>query len=186
MNDDPRAIGSTVAAASRAAELVRVLCRKDGPDQTLADIVAVLRKYGEPEPIPITTADLPGLRAVAARLREVFAAADLSAAVDRLNALFAEFAGPPRLTAHGGSTNWHLHVDGDDDGPWDEWFATSSGLALATMLTERQAKPGGICAAPDCTVPFVDRGQGAERRFCSQRCANRVRVAAHRRRRLDG
>jgi predicted RNA-binding Zn ribbon-like protein len=184
-HDDPRAIGSTVAAANRAAALVDVLGRDEKPGRTLTRVVAVLREYGELDPIVATEADLPGLRAVAARLREVFAAPDLAAAADRLNTMFAEFAGPPRLTSHEGSTNWHLHTDADDDSPLDEWLATSSALALATLLTERQAPPGGICAAPDCSIPFVDRGQGAPRRFCSPRCASRVRVAAHRRRRRD-
>jgi CGNR zinc finger protein len=38
-------------------------------------------------------------------------------------------------------------------------------------------------AAHDCTQPFVDLGRGAARRFCSEPCATRTRVAALRRRR---
>ena len=54
-------------------------------------------------------------------------------------------AHPPRLTSHGGTSGWHLHVDGDDDAPWADWFLTSSCLALAVLLAERQAAPAA-CA----------------------------------------
>ena len=52
---------------------------------------------------------------------------------------------PPRLTTHGGASRWHVHVDGSDDAPWAEWFLTSSCLALAVLLAERQAPPAGFC-----------------------------------------
>ena len=104
----------------------------------------MLRKYGEPEPIEISAADLAELRQAALLLREVFAAGDADTAADRLNGLLAGRAHPPRLTTHGGTSGWHLHVDSDDDAPWAEWFLTSSCLALAVLLAERQAPPGRV------------------------------------------
>ncbi len=108
------------------------------------------------------------------------AAGDADTAADRLNGLLANRAHPPRLTSHGGESGWHLHVDGSDDAPWAEWFLTSSCLALAVLLAERQAPPAGLCASPPCGKPFVNVGRGAARRYCSAACGTRERVARHR------
>jgi len=180
-------LGSTVHdAAQRAADLLAVLLTRAGdshqPDRPAerAALIAVLRAHGEPEPIVISDADLADLRRAARRLREVFAAEDAGAAADRINDLLGEHAHPPRLTAHGGGSGWHLHVDGSDDAPWAEWFLTSSCLALAVLLAERQAPPGGFCASPSCGRPFVNVGRGSARRYCSVTCGTRERVARHR------
>ena len=53
-------------------------------------------------------------------------------------------------------------------------------LALAVLLAERQAPPGGFCASPSCGRPFVNTGRGAARRYCSATCGTRERVARHR------
>lgn len=165
-----------IEAAQRAADLLAEL-RSTEPELP-GRLAAVLHEHGETD-IALTPADVDELRAAAEPIRAVFAAPDTAAAADALNALFVRYAGPPRLTVHGG-TAWHLHVDTDDDGAWGEWFATSSGLALAVLLAERQAPPGGVCAAPGCGTAFVAHGAGSPRRYCSTRCATRVRVARHR------
>jgi len=164
-------------AAERAAALLDVL-RVEGDQRERA--AQVLREYGEPDLGEITEANLAELREAAATLYEVFAAADVAEAAARLNALLADRAQVPRLTSHHGVTGWHLHVDSDDDAPWGEWFLTSSCLALAILLSERQQPPAGICASPSCGRPFVNTGRGSERRYCSARCGTRERVAAHR------
>src|SRR5271169_4094360 len=170
-------------AAQRAADILAILlprmCRSGPPGERDA-LVAVLRAHGEPEPIEISDADLAGLRQAALDLQEVFAAGDVATAADRINALLGARAHPPRLTTHGGGSGWHLHVDGSDDAPWAEWFLTSSGLALAVLLAERQARPGGFCRSPSCGRPFVNVGRGSARRYCSAACGTRERVAAHR------
>jgi predicted RNA-binding Zn ribbon-like protein len=169
----------TANAARRAAALTGALLR-DPPERD--EVEAVLLGYGEPEPPRLTDDELHALRGAAQRLLPVFAATTTDEAAEVLNALLARHAAPPRLTAHDG-TPWHLHVDPTDDAPWATWFLASSSLALATLLADRQRPPGGICAAHDCAQPFVDLGGGAARRFCSELCATRTRVAALRRRR---
>ena len=174
-------LGSSVHdAAQRAADLLAVLLPGPGRPGGRAALIAVLRKYGELEPIEVSAADLAQLRQAAVALREVFAAEDAGTAADRINELLASRAHPPRLTTHGGTSGWHLHVDGSDDAPWAEWFLTSSGLALAVLLAERQAPPGGFCASPSCGRPFVNVGRGPARRYCSATCGTRQRVARHR------
>jgi len=174
-------LGSSVHdAGQRAADLLAVLLPGPGRPAGRAGLIAVLRKYGEPEPIEISAADLAELRQAALDLREVFAANDVTAAAERINHLLSERAHPPRLTSHGGTSGWHVHVDGGDDASWADWFLTSSCLALAVLLAERQAAPAGLCAAPSCGRPFVNVGRGAVRRYCSAACGTRDRVARHR------
>jgi len=168
---------ATYQAAERAAAMLDVL-RHDGDQR--ARLSKVLREYGEPGTVEISPAGLASLREAAALLHGVFAAADTAAAAARINALLETCAHPPRLTSHDGSTGWHLHADADDDAPWGEWFLTSSCLALATLLAERQQPPAGLCASPSCGRPFVNTGRGSERRYCSAVCGTRERVAAHR------
>jgi predicted RNA-binding Zn ribbon-like protein len=179
-------------AAQRAADIIDVLLPRPGsqdeiarraspePQDERSRLIAVLRAYGEPGLIEISAADLAALRQAAAGLREVFAATDVATAADRINELLAGRAHPPRLTTHGGESGWHLHVDSRDDAPWAEWFLTSSCLALAMLLAERQAPPAGLCGSPSCGKPFVNVGRGAARRYCSATCGTRERVAAHR------
>jgi hypothetical protein len=184
-------LGGVHDAARRAADMLAILLPREGIGSRQvrsasvlaaerAALVAVLRAYGEPEPVEISDADLDGLRQAAISLGEVFAAGDAATAAERINALLSGRARPPRLTTHGGTSGWHLHVDGSDDAPWPEWFVTSSCLALAVLLAERQAPPGGFCASPSCGRPFVNTGRGAARRYCSPACGTRERVARHR------
>jgi predicted RNA-binding Zn ribbon-like protein len=174
-------LGSSVHdAAQRAADLLAVLLPSPGRPAGRTELIAVLRKYGEPEPIEISASDLADLHQAALDLREVFAASDMTAAAERINHLLSGRAHPPRLTSHGGTSGWHVHVDGDDDAPWADWFLTSSCLALAVLLAERQAAPAGLCAAASCGRPFVNVGRGPARRYCSYRCGTRERVARHR------
>lgn len=179
-------LGSVHDAARRTADLLAILLPREGhgpePGRSgdRAAVIAALRAHGEPEPVEISGADLGGLREAAVQLAGVFTAGDAGTAADRINALLAGRAHPPRLTTHGGTSGWHLHVDGSDDAPWAEWFLTSSCLALAVLLAERQAPPGGFCASPSCGRPFVNTGRGAARRYCSATCGTRERVARHR------
>ncbi|HJY60679.1 MAG TPA: CGNR zinc finger domain-containing protein [Streptosporangiaceae bacterium] len=178
--------GSVHDAAQRAADILAVLLPRAGNRLTPGSpgerdaVIEVLEAHGEPSPVEFSPADLEGMRRAALELREVFTAGDAAAAADRINGLLAGRARPPRLTTHGGASGWHLHVDSSDDAPWGEWLLTSSALALAVLLAERQAPPAGICASPTCGRAFVNVGRGSARRYCSAACGTRERVAAHR------
>ncbi|WP_163508674.1 CGNR zinc finger domain-containing protein [Fodinicola acaciae] len=169
---------SPLHAARRAADFVGAFRGQPTADE----LVALLETHGEVGPISLSDKDIDELRDASVRLARIFRSATVDEAAGVLNDLFAGHAGPPRLTAHG-NTGWHIHIDADDDdGPWGRWLITSSAWGLAVLLADHQALPGGVCAAPDCERPYVNAGNGSPRRFCSSRCATRVRVAAHRRR----
>lgn len=170
-------VGAVQAVADRTADLVNTLA---DPEATPADVAVVLREHGEADPAPASE-DMADLRAAADELRWALAADTLDLAAERVNALLARTAHPPRLSNHGGSFTWHLHADSDDEqAPWAEWFLASASLVLAQLISDRQRLPGGVCAARGCEHVFVDTAHGSRRRYCSRRCATRERVAAHR------
>ena len=149
----------------RAADLVAIL----GPLVPCVDpeaVMEVLRRYGEPEPITITSEDIAGLAKAAGVLWPLFTAPSTTDAAELLNEILSTYARAPRLSCHD-NTSWHLHVDSDDDSPWEEWLASSSAMALATLLAERHTNPAGTCASPRCGRPFIDQGRVDPRRYCS-------------------
>jgi CGNR zinc finger len=167
-------------AASRALAVVNALRWESEPAAAAALAAEVFVAYGETG-VTVTEADGAALLAAASELRAVFVAGDdPDRAARLLNALLARYAGPPRLTAHGGAS-WHLHVDRHDDVPWDEWLLASGALALAALLAAAGDRPAfGACGAGDCRMCYLDSGRGGGRRYCSSRCATRTRVAAFR------
>ncbi|MEV7122315.1 CGNR zinc finger domain-containing protein [Kitasatospora griseola] len=179
---DPPLRPSVLTSARRAVAVINAFTGDPAP----ADLAAILRAHGEPDPVALTAEDVDALRTAAALLREVFVAPDADGAAAVLNRLLRERTGPLRLTTHGGATGWHPHLDHDDDAPWDDWLIASSCLALAVLLWERGRPPGGSCAASRCGNVYLAQGSGIERRYCSRRCATRERVAAHRRARTAG
>ncbi|WP_430477476.1 CGNR zinc finger domain-containing protein [Streptomyces sp. P11-1] len=180
--DDWSTRHSVLTNARRAAALVNALT-DDDPDPR--EVAGVLYAYGESGTIDLTPQDLAEMRTAAARLRDVFAATDADGAATALNRLLREHTGPLRLTAHGGESPWHPHIDHDDDAPWGAWLLASSCLALTVLVWDRQRPPGRICASPSCPDVFINQGSGPDRRYCSRRCATRERVAAHRRQQAE-
>lgn len=168
------------ATAHRTVALINALTGDDP-----AAVAEILHAHGESGPVTLSATDITEMRAAAEQLREVFTAPDTDLAAAALNRLLGRSPGALRLTAHGGSTPWHPHLDSDDDAPWGEWFLASSCLALTVLLWDRQHPPGGVCASHSCRNVFLTQGSGPERRYCSRRCATRERVAAHRRSRPD-
>lgn len=173
-------LGSATHAAKRAADIVFVLQNKEHLDYAalVSRLNKVLQAYGEQDP-EISGSDLDELKAVSRKLYAVFATKNTDEAARLINAVLNEYASPPRLSAHGQSP-WHIHVDSDDHAPWAEWFAASSALALAVLLTEKRHNTAGLCASSSCGQPFIDLGKGGGRRYCSPRCATRERVATYR------
>ncbi|MFI6144194.1 CGNR zinc finger domain-containing protein [Streptomyces sp. NPDC051109] len=171
------------SADRRLIELAEAV-RAD-PELPRAELAALLAEHGE-RPAALTERAFTEqgaaeLRAAALQMGALLAETDEERAAGALNALFAQYAAPPRLSRHDGHP-WHLHVDRGEQAGWGEWFLASGALALSRLLTEYGRIAWGACAAEGCGRFFLGTGPGSARRYCSTSCATRVRVAAHRRR----
>ena len=134
---------------------------------------------------PVDAAEAGELAELAGRLRPIFVAAE-DAAVDRVadlvNALLADYRSEPRLSRHDGEP-WHLHFTSSV--PGTEWGAACA-TGLAVVVDEQATGRLGVCRAEGCDRVYVDVSRNASRRFCSEACLNRTKVAAFRARARAG
>ena len=134
-----------------------------------------------------TLRDVEVLRRLRGRLREVFeraAVGDDAGAVAVLNALLDESVVSPQITAHDG-TAWHLHLTSDSQAPGPA-HAAAAAMGLAAALTTVGVARLGVCRSAGCRDVFIDTSTNHSRRYCSERCATRANVRAHRIRRRGG
>ncbi|WP_392425514.1 CGNR zinc finger domain-containing protein [Barrientosiimonas humi] len=118
------------------------------------------------------------------RARSVFGLLDgddLAGAAELVNRMLRDTRARPELDLRpdGG---YGLHFHGPDDSferGWAAGIAAGLAMAIGGDLGSRL----GVCAAPACDRVYVDLSKNAHRRFCSTRCQNRVKAAAHRARR---
>lgn len=161
---------------------------RDDPDLPAADLRALLARHGGPELIRTDAdadADARELRTATAHLTRILDLDDQDAAADAINALLDRHPPRPRLVRLPGRP-WALHTQAPPDAGPTHWLLSTGALALGLWLTERGRCAWGRCAADGCGRYFIDTGRRTPRRYCSPRCATRVRVAAHRTRRSDG
>lgn len=164
-------------AADNAAALVNL--QREVADPTVADVHDLLADQGLQ--LRLTSADLPRLRALADDLAPVFEAGDLEQAITRLNLLLDRTPMRPRVSTHD-DRDPHLHVEPDGAGAIERLRANCL-MGLAAVLCDGGRLRLGVCDAADCDRVWVDTSRNARRRFCSDRCATRTHVAAHRARR---
>jgi predicted RNA-binding Zn ribbon-like protein len=128
-----------------------------------------------------TERDLLALRRARKRLREVFqhgSSGRDAEAVTELNALLVAFPVQPRISGHD-SDDWHMHVTGRGASASAEYVAGAV-WGLAVWLCEYGSARFGVCADERCGNVYLDTSSNNCRRFCSERCATRSHVAAHR------
>ncbi len=129
----------------------------------------------------VTPEEAEDLGALAARLHPVFIAAeagDVDGVAGLVNALLRDYRAAPQLSRHDDEP-WHLHFSSTAAG-----FATAWGAGCATglaVVVDGQATGRlGVCRADCCDRVYVDVSRNASRRFCSEACLNRTKVAAFR------
>ena len=128
-----------------------------------------------------TERDVAALRRAGKRLREVFelgVAGRDAEAVELLNSLLAAYPVQPRISGHDAS-DWHMHVTGRGASVSAEYIAGAV-WGLAVWLCEYGSARFGVCADERCADVYLDTSSNCCRRFCSERCATRSHVAAHR------
>lgn len=129
----------------------------------------------------VTPADARMVAATVTEARRVIEdidAGDLATAAKRTNVLLRRSGARPQLDAHGPGV-WNLHFHGPDDTFGVGWSAgIAAGLAMA--LGTPDAGRLGVCRADRCDRVYLDTSRNGGRRFCSTRCQNRTKSAAHR------
>ncbi|HET9519404.1 MAG TPA: CGNR zinc finger domain-containing protein [Actinoplanes sp.] len=125
--------------------------------------------------------DVPLFRKAQRQLREVFefgTSGRDADAVAQLNMLLAAFPVRPRISGHDAG-DWHMHVTSRGASVSDEYLAGAV-WGLAVWLCQFGSARFGICADERCGNVYLDTSSNCSRRFCSERCATRSHVAAHR------
>ena len=125
--------------------------------------------------------DVPVFRRAQRRLRDVFeygTSGRDTDAVTELNALLEAFPVQPRISGHD-SGDWHMHVTSRGASVSAEYLAGAV-WGLSVWLCEYGSARFGICADERCGNVYLDTSSNNCRRFCSERCATRSHVAAHR------
>jgi predicted RNA-binding Zn ribbon-like protein len=165
----------TVAGARIAVWLVNT------PAPDAAALAVELHRHEVHEPMG-TAADVAALRPWAARLREVFEAAEVAGKARLADALLVAADCRPRLVSHGPGKSYHFHY-----APVMTGLAARVRALTAAGLAHVIDGGGGTrlrtCDRAGCDVAFLDTSRGGRRHFCDVRCANQVNVANHRRRR---
>ncbi len=129
----------------------------------------------------LTERDLIVFRRAQRRLRDVFAAGTAgrdSEVVNDLNTLLDAFPVRPRITGHD-ATEWHMHVTGRGSSVSAEYLGRAV-WGLAVWVCQYGSARFGVCADARCRNVYLDTSSNNCRRFCSERCATRSHVAAHR------
>ena len=128
-----------------------------------------------------TERDLIHFRRAQKRFREVFElgkAGRETEVVVELNALLEMFPVQPRISGHD-TCDWHMHVASRGSSVSAEYLAGAV-WGLAVWLCEYGSARFGVCADGRCGNVYLDTSSNNCRRFCSERCATRSHVAAHR------
>ena len=150
-----------------------------GADPDVDDGEAVersLREFGVVTR-PLSGRERSGLRGWAGHLHDVFAAQSADEAARLLNQLLDVVVTHPYITDHDG--RHHLHYAPAEAAPLHRVQA-STAMGLAIVLCDYGMARLGVCRAADCECVYVDVSRNAQRRFCSESCANRTNVAAFR------
>lgn len=147
-----------------------------------ADVTEFLETHGDGEwsrpSGKATETDLHEIRALRARLREVFKAPDDVAAAKIINGILSDVGAVPRLSVHAGAAP-HMHFEPIDAVP-ARWLGAVTAMGLSVALIEGGFDRFGTCGSSTCEDVFVDTSRNKSRRHCSDTCTTRENVAAYR------
>ena len=145
-----------------------------------AVVAAISRDDYQPRVSHVTARALASLAAGIRPVFEATDAGDLDHAAALVNGLLEQTEARPRLIHT--ESGWDLHFHGRDRTVYQGWAGgLAAGLALA-LGSDRGGRLG-VCVAEPCDRVYIDSSRNGGRRFCSTRCQNRVKAAAHRARR---
>lgn len=167
-----------------AVDLANTLNVISNEDQlaTPADVASFLETHDEGEWCrpgwKAAASDLHEVRALRARLRDVFEASDEAGAAAAINTILADVVAVPRLSVHAGAEP-HLHFEPQEGAP-ARWLGAVTAMGLSVALIEGGFDRFGTCKSMTCDDVFVDTSRNRSRRHCSDTCTTRENVAAYR------
>ena len=126
-----------------------------------------------------TEADLLAVRALRARVRQVFESRSIEQAAESVNKILQHAHAVPFVGMHG--TGPHLHVAPRKADPAG-WLGAEIGMGLAELVCRYGTDRFGVCSADDCRDVFIDTSRNHSRKHCSDRCTNREGVRSFRKR----
>lgn len=147
------------------------------------EVEAVLRLATDRVPA-VDTAAFEALRAGGLRLHSALSHlidGDEDGAAESVNCLLEAVRATPRLVRHDNAP-WHLHFAAPADTGAARWLADLA-TAVALLLGSAEVSRLHRCAADRCDNLFLDGTRSRTRRFCSNACQNRTKVAAFRQQR---
>ena len=127
--------------------------------------------------------ELDEVRDTRTRLRRIWSLDRDAAALDA-NAMLAEAGALPHLVRHDG-LDWHLHAT-EPTAPLAERIRVEAAMALIDVIRSDATDRLRLCQADRCEALLVDLSRNGSRRFCSERCGNRMHVTAYRERQGAG
>ncbi|WP_309246318.1 CGNR zinc finger domain-containing protein [Verrucosispora sioxanthis] len=172
------------ARSSRLADSRRLAARAAALANAQLDNLTDLQALLSDQPglrATVTTADVHRQRLVRQHLRKVFddvAAGQEQQVVQRLNTLLARYRVRPTITGTS-PADWHISLAAPGT-PSSVAYLAATVWGLAVWLCQRGIDRLGVCAEPHCHTVFLDHDSNRRRRFCSERCATRAHVRAHR------
>lgn len=163
-------LGNTVAEASGS-----------GQDELVerSALMAMLDAEGYSGRRDDTDAELAEVRSTRDRLRRLWSL-DRDDAAAVCNAMLAEARALPHLVRHDG-LDWHLHAT-EPTAPLAERIRVEAALALVDVIRSGATDRLRTCQADRCDGLLLDLSRNGSRRFCSERCGNRMHVSAYRER----
>ena len=145
----------------------------------LKTVAGMLDRAEIDSPPEATEADLVAVRALRARVRQVFESTSLEEAAESVNRILQHAQAVPFVGIHG--LGPHLHVaprKPDAAG----WLGAEIGMGLAELVCRYGTDRFGVCSADDCRDVFIDTSRNHSRKHCSDRCTNREGVRSFRKR----
>lgn len=119
--------------------------------------------------------------AAVSELREVFSQTRMETAASVLNRMLADPSLATSL-AQLPDGRWVLRPVIERNAGAAAVLRAIAAFALGRWAADHGRCAWGECAATGCERVFIDEGRRSPQRFCSEACATRTRVAAHRRR----
>jgi predicted RNA-binding Zn ribbon-like protein len=127
-------------------------------------------------------AELDGVRALRATLREVWQCPGRAAAARLVNDLLVQARALPQLVIHD-DLDWHIHAT-PAHAPLAQRMAAEAAMAFVDVIRTDNLDRLRFCAAGACDAVLVDFSRNRSRRYCDTgNCGNRAHVAAYRARR---